>query len=55
MEKTTLEAIKNIMAIEEKKYDFNDSIANYLSDTDLQEIESVEELKEKLTDNKKII
>lgn len=48
MENTTLEAIKAIITKEEKDYDFNDFITNYVKDEDLKECETIEDIRKLL-------
>lgn len=48
MKTTTLEAIKTIIKEQEKDYDFNDYITNYVSDEDIEACETVEDVRELL-------
>ena len=48
MKTTQIEAIKNIIAIEEKNYNFNDLIINYVDMEALKECESSEDIRELL-------
>ncbi len=48
MNKKEIEKLKEIIKAEEKIYDFNDYIENYMDDSDLEEILDVDELREYL-------
>lgn len=48
IELSKLEAIKNIIKEQEKDYDFNDYITNYVSDEDIEACETVEDVRELL-------